>query len=1351
MPQREVSPLLTARSSHEDVLVWCGSFLEPQELGKVIAAFKSSGETTDGQALLASTEETLRQGWGLPVRVARKIYNNLPEPAEASSPHGSRPAPAQQAAVSVKQEPGEAAGGSAGLQVRRSSRRRSRAEAALAEHSMPLASPPAGYTGATTSAGAAIDVDEHKRVADEEGEDDKEAVAQQAKRRQLRMSGATGGGRRASRSAATRKDQEEQAEGSGAAAHAAAAPPQQGSHATEVEMDGDGAGTSSRKRAARRQSSGGQHAQQQRQRSMTPAGPPARRRSASQATAGVAVKPEPGEEPVGAVGPAGPGAAAAAPGAEAAAEGQGGRGRRRGQSQAQNNIQYDVRTSTRRGLEAIFNLSTMDKLRELVRGIGYNLDDGILGRKVKREGEEAWVEYKRKVDVAARMAKWISYSNFTDSIDNNANEDVWRDDQIKEFLRENFDEEVRAYVDDNLRLQFAATPENCDDPHELMWKLWNQPVGLPAPLPPGAQPDAVATPTSTGFPLAQRRAVQVLLGAAALATPGVLLGTITLSIASMGPSCTLDKDRMDEEGTISWERVYAALEEVLDDEGHVIRPADLTLVGQDENMNLLFVNLDILNHHPRLKVRCKVTLYPPPGQPRQLKLFLYQGFVNRGSVSVLPACFEGKGKDGEDVVFSVDLGTILCNLDHLAGAPVQEQIIKLQEAYDAAQDQVLDAGLDSQLEGGAMLNLKQFDKIMGLVEDLDRPEPADLAQRLGQVIKLPLRPYQRRAVAFMLGEELAQGGSARNLWVPVPLPNNPEMTCYASPILHQLRVSTSKTEAEQAVGVCGGSGWLALQMGMGKTACAIGTLLLNREPEGWRAPRQWQEPSDDDYLASVVNNMPRGGTLIIAPPSLLMQWQDEFEKTCKPAPRAAAAENGAAGNSEEEADSEEDEEDMAGPGGLNILDWADRAANQAPREQNCREIASYDVVLTTPIMASSKHLLNNIYWHRIIVDEAQLAMGGFLADKGHLWFANHRWIMTGTPINASVDTISPSLEFLRLGGGYSDAFKFLPPVMAHVLQGAMVRYTKDGVIDGETNLPLPVVTERTLECTLTEEDDKWYDEVETHAVSELHKHMRKHTIDPDDEFARYAADYEYKKGNLPIQKLRKLIDPLRKTATGALKHGTGDFEEAADGRWKEIKYITQSKAQALIDDLEELKDREPDSKILIFSEYPDALRQVQRLLPTIGLQHRSIVGAAGGSQTLGRHIRAFLTDPPTKVFLLSYRAASAGITLTVATHVYLLEPALNATFEKQAIGRTVRMGQNKPVTVTRVVMQGTIEERVRTLLATKRASHPEDDQFASTLTQVNPAANDATTKLSLEDLQELLEKPAPAVEMGDNM
>ena len=51
---------------------------------------------------------------------------------------------------------------------------------------------------------------------------------------------------------------------------------------------------------------------------------------------------------------------------------------------------------------------------------------------------------------------------------------------------------------------------------------------------------------------------------------------------------------------------------------------------------------------------------------------------------------------------------------------------------------------------------------------------------------------------------------------------------------------------------------------------------------------------------------------------------------------------------------------------------------------------------------------------------------------------------------------------------------------------------------------------------------------------------------------------------------------------GALKHGTGDYEEADDGGWTEILHITKSKAQALIDDLEELKDREPDSKILIF-------------------------------------------------------------------------------------------------------------------------------------------------------------------------
>lgn len=114
-----------------------------------------------------------------------------------------------------------------------------------------------------------------------------------------------------------------------------------------------------------------------------------------------------------------------------------------------------------------------------------------------------------------------------------------------------------------------------------------------------------------------------------------------------------------------------------------------------------------------------------------------------------------------------------------------------------------------------------------------------------------------------------------------------------------------------------------------------------------------------------------------------------------------------------------------------------------PRTQDCKEIASHDIVspaarprlqrkgaascrlllarpgarcqppatpacppcpaqvLTTFQNASTLHTLSHIYWWRIVADEPQLNAGGFLADRDHPWFAQHRWLLTGTPVNAT--------------------------------------------------------------------------------------------------------------------------------------------------------------------------------------------------------------------------------------------------------------------------------------------------------------------------------------------------------------
>jgi hypothetical protein len=70
------------------------------------------------------------------------------------------------------------------------------------------------------------------------------------------------------------------------------------------------------------------------------------------------------------------------------------------------------------------------------------------------------------------------------------------------------------------------------------------------------------------------------------------------------------------------------------------------------------------------------------------------------------------------------------------------------------------------------------------------------------------------------------------------------------------------------------------------------------------------------------------------------------------------------------------------------------------------------------------------------------------------------------------------------------------------------------------------------------------------------------------------------------------------------------------------------------------------------------------------------------------------TDPTCLVFLLHAGTAAAGLTLTAARHVFLLEPFLSAAEEAQAFNRCHRIGQSQAVTVTTYFVRGSVEERI---------------------------------------------------------
>ncbi|MEO1972637.1 MAG: C-terminal helicase domain-containing protein, partial [Pirellulaceae bacterium] len=80
----------------------------------------------------------------------------------------------------------------------------------------------------------------------------------------------------------------------------------------------------------------------------------------------------------------------------------------------------------------------------------------------------------------------------------------------------------------------------------------------------------------------------------------------------------------------------------------------------------------------------------------------------------------------------------------------------------------------------------------------------------------------------------------------------------------------------------------------------------------------------------------------------------------------------------------------------------------------------------------------------------------------------------------------------------------------------------------------------------------------------------------------------------------------------------------------------------------------------------------------------------------------FKNDPDHSVILMSYGAGAVGLNLQFCEYVFLFDRWWNPAVEDQAINRAHRIGAAGPVTVTRMLMLDTIEERIHDVLEEKR-------------------------------------------------
>jgi SNF2 family DNA or RNA helicase len=108
----------------------------------------------------------------------------------------------------------------------------------------------------------------------------------------------------------------------------------------------------------------------------------------------------------------------------------------------------------------------------------------------------------------------------------------------------------------------------------------------------------------------------------------------------------------------------------------------------------------------------------------------------------------------------------------------------------------------------------------------------------------------------------------------------------------------------------------------------------------------------------------------------------------------------------------------------------------------------------------------------------------------------------------------------------------------------------------------------------------------------------------------------------------------------------------------------------------------------------------------------------------------FAKDPSVHSILVSIGAGGLGLNLTNANKVYMMEPQFNPAAEAQAVDRVHRMGQKRPVTILRFIMEGSFEEKMLELQRKKKA-------LADLTMAREKGSKEQAAKQRMEDLRSL--------------
>jgi len=157
-----------------------------------------------------------------------------------------------------------------------------------------------------------------------------------------------------------------------------------------------------------------------------------------------------------------------------------------------------------------------------------------------------------------------------------------------------------------------------------------------------------------------------------------------------------------------------------------------------------------------------------------------------------------------------------------------------------------------------------------------------------------------------------------------------------------------------------------------------------------------------------------------------------------------------------------------------------------------------------------------------------------------------------------------------------------------------------------------------------------------------------------------------------------------------------------------------AKIEALIELVEPLFEQ--GLKVLVFSQFTGMLQILRENFESRGWTSFSL---AGDTENRGPLVDSFNAHDGAAAFFISLKAGGFGLNLTSASYVILFDPWWNPAVENQAIDRTHRIGQAATVFAYRLLVKGSIEEKIRQLQRTKSSLADDvlgEERFSQSLT-----------------------------------